>query len=87
MSALPFTNRNVWNEEPPEEVLDTMSELSDLVHEYNRKSNELFVLKEQIVKLRGTEPPCCFGEDDCSSNALAECPWSMDCGPTSDEHD
>lgn len=57
-----------------------MSELSDLVHEYNKKANELFTLKQRLVVLRGTEPPSCFGQDDCSSNCLAECPWSMDCG-------
>ena len=24
--------------------------------------------------------PVCFGEDDCSTNMLSQCPWRMDCG-------
>jgi hypothetical protein len=24
--------------------------------------------------------PVCFGEDDCSTTMLSQCPWRMDCG-------
>ena len=24
--------------------------------------------------------PHCFGEDDCSTSMLSQCPWRMDCG-------
>ena len=57
-----------------------LQELQDLVHIYNKKSNELQDLRHKITALRGTTTPCCFGEDDCSISVLIECPWSMDCG-------
>jgi len=59
--------------------------LQELVNQYNRKSNELFALKKQIVELRGTKPPSCFGEDDCSTEILVRCPWSLDCGTDCDK--
>ena len=37
-------------------------------------------LHYEIVQLRGSEPPPCHGEDDCSTNILSQCPWRIDCG-------
>ena len=65
--------------------------LQDLVCQYNRASNadntddvKLRDLKSHIVALRGDTPPCCFGEDDCSTTMLIGCSWSMDCGNEED---
>ena len=33
----------------------------------------------EIEKLRGTEPPYCWGEDDCSTMMLSQCAWRNDC--------
>lgn len=38
------------------------------------------IILEEIRQRRGTEPPGCFGEDDCSTAILSRCPWRMDCG-------
>lgn len=37
-------------------------------------------LLDQIVELRGADPPHCHGHDDCSTNILSMCPWRTDCG-------
>jgi hypothetical protein len=60
--------------------MDKVLNLQTLVFQYNIKENELYTIKHQIEKLRGTRPPSCFGNDDCSSQSLSTCPWSMDCG-------
>jgi len=44
--------------------------------------DERIVLHEQIKQMRGTSPPVCHGEDDCSSIMLCQCPWRIDCGTT-----
>ena len=33
-----------------------------------------------ITELRGNEPPPCWGDDDCSTLILSQCPWRIDCG-------
>jgi hypothetical protein len=32
-----------------------------------------------LIKLARDNPPACWGQDDCSSRALATCPWRIDC--------
>jgi hypothetical protein len=34
----------------------------------------------QIELMRGDIPPPCYGDDDCSTQALSVCPWRMTCG-------
>jgi hypothetical protein len=38
------------------------------------------IILAEIRQLRGTEAPVCFGEDDCSTLILSQCPFRMDCG-------
>jgi hypothetical protein len=35
-----------------------------------------------VIRLKRSEftQPACFGEDDCSTIMLSQCPWRMDCG-------
>lgn len=33
-----------------------------------------------VIRLKRTNQPVCFGQDDCSTNMLSQCPWRMDCG-------
>ena len=47
---------------------------SGYANSYQRK-----VAHEEIKKLRGDEPPPCWGEDDCSTTMLMHCPWRIDC--------
>jgi len=47
----------------------------------NKGDHELeTVVLDKIREVRGSEPPVCFGLDDCSSIAFIKCPWRMDCG-------
>jgi hypothetical protein len=32
------------------------------------------------LKRNDKHRPDCFGEDDCSTTMLSQCPWRMDCG-------
>jgi hypothetical protein len=43
-------------------------------------SEERMQLHTMIRLKRGSESPWCFGQDDCSTNTLSQCPWRMDCG-------
>lgn len=42
-------------------------------------SNRRYHILQQIKALRGTEPPRCWGMDDCSTLMLTRCPWRNDC--------
>jgi hypothetical protein len=33
-----------------------------------------------LIRLKRTDCPPCFGEDDCSTLMLSTCPWRIDCG-------
>jgi hypothetical protein len=33
----------------------------------------------KIKELRGIEAPVCWGDDDCSTLILSQCPWRIDC--------
>jgi len=52
---------------------------------YNTKTEDAIAQRTkkqihiQIVNLRGTEPPVCHHEDDCSTQILSMCPWRIDC--------
>lgn len=61
----------------------------ELLWEHNRLANEAYYsgsdidlsdLKTKIKQLRGTISPPCWGDDDCSTQMLSSCPWSIDCG-------
>jgi hypothetical protein len=59
-----------------QELLDQEANLS------NRGQNNDFrwIIHAELKQLRGTEPPPCWGEDDCSTDILMRCPWRIDCG-------
>jgi hypothetical protein len=64
-----------------------MSNLQDLLNQEAQLSNEGKGDSEERQKIltfirlkRIAPPPVCFGEDDCSSQALSVCSWRMDCG-------
>ena len=40
---------------------------------------KLEIVQLEIEKLRGTEPPYCWGTDDCSTMMLSQCAWRNDC--------
>jgi hypothetical protein len=56
-----------------------------LLDEEANLGNKRLALHNTIKKLRGVIPPVCFGEDDCSTMFLSQCPWRMDCGVYKDE--
>lgn len=45
------------------------------------KQGEREAIHAEIKELRGSIPPPCWGEDDCSTAMLVRCPWRIDCGP------
>lgn len=60
-----------------------MPNIQDLLDEEARLKNsgqDATAVEKLIRELRGTKPPVCFGEDDCSTECLSTCPWRMDCG-------
>ena len=42
----------------------------------------LFTAEQAAQMFKACIPPTCFGEDDCSSQALSVCSWSSKCGKT-----
>ena len=65
-----------------------MSKIQDLLNREAKLSNsglgdspERQQLLTTIRLMRDDQyRPACFGEDDCSTNMLSQCPWRMDCG-------
>jgi len=47
--------------------------------------NTRAMIVRQIIDIRGSIPPHCYGEDDCSTQALSTCPWRMDCGDKNED--
>lgn len=41
--------------------------------------NTRYAIHKLIKEQRGTEPPMCWGHDDCSTQILSTCPWRIDC--------
>ncbi len=60
-----------------QQLLDQEAGLANSGHE---RSPLRLIIWEEIRQRRGTEAPVCFGEDDCSTLILSQCPWRMDCG-------
>jgi hypothetical protein len=59
-----------------QELLDKEAELSN-----NGQDNDFRkIILIEIKQLRGTDSPECWGEDDCSTMMLVQCPWRIDCG-------
>jgi len=59
------------------------SDIQNLLDKSSKLSNNgknVGELYNQIRKLKGSDPPPCFGDDDCSTIMLSMCPWRMDCG-------
>jgi hypothetical protein len=60
-----------------QELLDLQANLSN---EGKKHSDEYHNVCITIKELRGTQPPFCWGQDDCSTLILSQCPWRIDCG-------
>jgi hypothetical protein len=60
-----------------QELLNREAQLSN---EGQHNSDFRKIILAEIKQLRGTEAPSCFGDDDCSTHVLSQCPWRMDCG-------
>ena len=56
-----------------------MDKLQELLDKEAALSNERRDVINEIIKLRGSLQPHCWGEDDCSTNMLVHCPWRVDC--------
>ena len=56
------------------------NKLQKLLDKEAKLGNERYEVVKQIKEMRGTEPPVCWGEDDCSTLILMRCPWRIDCG-------
>ncbi len=56
-----------------------MTLIQDLLNCEAELSNSRLAVLKQIKVMRGTEPPDCWGMDDCSTNILSQCPWRTDC--------
>jgi hypothetical protein len=57
-----------------------MTEIQTLLDKEANLSNRRYHILQQIKSMRGTEPPHCWGFDDCSTMLLSQCPWRIDCG-------
>jgi hypothetical protein len=56
-----------------------MTQIQELLDKEANLANRRDLVHKQIKVLRGTEPPVCWGMDDCSTNILSQCPWRIDC--------
>ena len=56
-----------------------MSEIQVLLDKEANLANRRDLVHKQIKVLRGTQPPVCWGNDDCSTQILSTCPWRIDC--------
>jgi len=69
-------------------LTDRGSELQDLLNEEAELANAGHgdsVERQHlhtIIRIKRSEfsQPHCFGEDDCSTLMLSQCPWRIDCG-------
>ena len=57
-----------------------LSRIQKLLNKEATLANRRRVVQIEIKKLRGTEPPFCWGNDDCSTMMLSQCAWRNDCG-------
>jgi hypothetical protein len=56
-----------------------MTPIQALLDKEASLANRRELVHKQIVVLRGTEPPACWGMDDCSTQIMSTCPWRIDC--------
>jgi hypothetical protein len=56
-----------------------MTEIQELLNKEASLGNRRYMIQLQIKSARGEEPPVCWGNDDCSTNILSQCPWRIDC--------
>jgi hypothetical protein len=61
-----------------QELLNEEAKMSNKGMDKNHPFRKIIL--EEIKQRRGTVPPACYGEDDCSTNILSMCPWRTDCG-------
>ena len=69
----------VWVQLPVATPRGFMSDLQTLLDKQANLSNRHDMVVKQIVAMRGTVPPRCWGQDDCSTIVLSQCPWRVDC--------
>jgi len=56
-----------------------MSTVQELLDKEANLANRRYHILQQIKAERGTEPPRCWGMDDCSTQIMSTCPWRIDC--------
>ena len=56
-----------------------MTLIQELLNKEAGLSNRRYHILQQIKAARGTEPPVCWGNDDCSTTVMSQCPWRIDC--------
>jgi hypothetical protein len=56
-----------------------MSNIQELLDKEANLANRRYHVHQQIKVLRGEDPPVCWGNDDCSTNIMSQCPWRIDC--------
>lgn len=62
-------------------LLNQEAMLSNTGHGDSMQRQEIHTL----IRLKRQEPaPHCFGDDDCSTLILSQCPWRIDCGVTNE---
>ncbi len=54
-------------------------EIQDLLNLEANLANTRYDVHKLIKEQRGTEPPSCWGQDDCSTHIMSMCPWRIDC--------
>ncbi len=57
-----------------------MDEIQKLLNIEAQLGNLRLEVVEIIKQKRGSTPPPCWGQDDCSTEVLGRCPWRVDCG-------
>jgi hypothetical protein len=70
----------------------SLSEIQDLLNQEAQLANSGMADSEErmqihtIIRLKriaadgSSETPWCFGQDDCTTLVLSQCPWRIDCG-------
>jgi hypothetical protein len=56
-----------------------MTQVQELLDKEASLANRRDLVHKQIKVLRGIHPPVCWGNDDCSTNIMSQCPWRIDC--------
>jgi len=56
-----------------------MNVIQDLLNQEASLANLRGAVQQEIKLLRGKQPPYCWGNDDCSTNIMSQCPWRIDC--------